>query len=120
MGALLGQTASGNTAPGYVSSPVLANDEIYATTSQGSVTAFPLGRCGSAPPCAPLWSYTPPGGFTGVPAVANESVYLGGNQLTVINASTGAPEWSGAIASGETIQTAVVDNGFVFVVGNTS
>jgi len=104
----------------YDGSPVLANGLVYDTSNvDGALDAFAAAGCGQ-PTCNPVWTYTPTGGFYGTPAVANGSIYLGGSQLTVLNATTGALEWTAAITSKETIQTTIVDNGVVYFVANST
>jgi outer membrane protein assembly factor BamB len=52
--------------------------------------------------------------------VAGGYAYLGGDHLSVINAKTGALQWTGAITTGETVSTTIVDNGMVYFVGNST
>jgi len=93
----------------YDGSPVLANGLVYATSGDngGTLDAFAASGCGALT-CDPLWSYTPPGGFNGTPAVAGGHVYIVGSQLTVLNAATGALQWTGPITSGQVV-TATID-----------
>lgn len=99
--------------------PVLANGLVYAqATVNGafSIQAYSASGCGQAR-CNALWTYSPPGGYAGVGAIANGSAYLGTSELDVIDATTGAPQWSAAITTGESITGIAVDSGSVFVVG---
>jgi outer membrane protein assembly factor BamB len=116
---------------GYAYSPVAANGMIYATGNWNnqengySLDAYSVAGCGQ-PVCAPVWSYSPPGGTQFSPAVANGSVYYGnwnassgvGNQLLVLDAATGTLQWSGAIGDGQAINTTAVDNGYVIFTAN--
>jgi len=108
----------------FDANPVLANGLIYAAWQggNGGVSAYAQAGCGQMT-CDPVWTYTTSGAanyYYGTPAVANGHVYLGGNQLTVLDAKTGALQWTAAIASGETIQAPIVDKGMVFVAADST
>ncbi|HET8908064.1 MAG TPA: PQQ-binding-like beta-propeller repeat protein [Ktedonobacterales bacterium] len=105
----------------FNSDPVVANGMVYATAQGGSAKlyAFSQGGCGQAT-CQPVWSYTGTGGVIGTPTVVNGHLFIGGSQLTALNPTSGALQWTGTITTGETTVAAMVDHNMVYFAANST
>jgi outer membrane protein assembly factor BamB len=82
-GAKLWSAAAGSNCD--ASSPAVANGVVYVSSNAQGLVAY------NATTSAKLWSS--PGGGGGVPVVANGVVYIGGQSIEAVNATSGAVLW---------------------------
>jgi outer membrane protein assembly factor BamB len=97
-----------------VSSPAVdSNDNLYITTTNGSVLAFSPGSP------SPRWAYNIPGQVPSLttPAISNGTVYFGAGtgNLYAVSASTGVQMWQDHTGSAIESSPAVSANGFIYV-----
>ncbi len=97
-----------------LSSPAVdSNNNMYITTTNGSVLAYSPGSP------SPRWSFSIPGLIPSLttPAISNGNVYFGAGNGTLyaVNASTGAQVWQDHTNSAIESSPAVSANGYIYV-----